>query len=42
MLADAKAMPANLLLNTGPLPNGAVHPDDIKTLKAVGRRLRNQ
>ncbi len=41
MLADAKAMPANLLLNTGPLPDGSIHADDIKTLKEVGRRLRN-
>ena len=42
MLAGAKAMPANLLLNTGPLPDGSVHPDDIKTLKAVGQRLRKK
>ncbi|MDG1300565.1 MAG: alpha-L-fucosidase [Opitutae bacterium] len=40
MLKKAKAMPANLLLNTVPLPDGSVHPDDIKTLKDVGRRLR--
>ncbi len=39
MLRDAKAMPANLLLNTGPLPDGSVHPEDVKTLKEVGRRL---
>ncbi len=42
MLADAKAMPANLLLNTGPLPDGSIHPDDIKTIKEVGQRLREQ
>jgi alpha-L-fucosidase len=40
MLEKAKAMPANLLLNTGLLPDGSVHPDDVKTLKEVGRRLR--
>jgi len=40
MLKHAAEMPANLLLNTGPLPNGAIHPDDIKTLREVGRRLR--
>ncbi len=40
MLKDAKAMPANLLLNTGPLPDGSIHPEDIKTLKTVGRLLR--
>jgi alpha-L-fucosidase len=41
MLADAQAMPANLLLNTGPMPDGSVHVDDVKTLKEVGRRLRS-
>lgn len=40
MLAKARAMPANLLLNTGPLPDGSIHPDDVRTLKTVGRRLR--
>ncbi|MBT3193790.1 MAG: alpha-L-fucosidase precursor [Verrucomicrobia bacterium] len=40
MLKKAKAMPANLLLNTGPLPDGSIHPDDIETLRAVGQRLR--
>jgi alpha-L-fucosidase len=40
MLEKAKAMPANLLLNTGPLPDGSIHPEDIKTLNAIGRRLR--
>ena len=40
LLAEAKAMPANLLLNTGPLPDGSIHPEDIKTLKEVGQRLR--
>lgn len=41
MLAKAGEMKANLLLNTGPLPSGSIHPDDIKTLKEVGSRLRN-
>ncbi len=40
MLAEAKAMDANLLLNVGPLPDGSIHPDDIATLKEVGRRLQ--
>ncbi len=39
-LAGAKSMNANLLLNTGPLPDGSIHPDDVKTLREVGRRLR--
>lgn len=37
MLAHAKEVPANLLLNTGPLPDGSVHPVDVKTLKEIGR-----
>lgn len=41
MLAKAEGMNANLLLNTGPLPNGSIHPDDVKTLKEVGWRLRS-
>ena len=40
MLARAKSLSANLLLNSGPLPNGAIHPSDVKTLAEVGRRLR--
>jgi len=40
MLKKAEKLNANLLLNTGPLPDGLIHPDDVKTLKEVGRRLR--
>ncbi|MBU3011354.1 alpha-L-fucosidase [Polaribacter vadi] len=40
MLAHTKKMKANLLLNIGPLPDGTVFPDDIKTLKEVGKRLK--
>jgi len=40
MLARADTLGANLLLNTGPLPDGAICPADVKTLKEVGRRLR--
>jgi alpha-L-fucosidase len=32
--------PANLLLNTGPLGDGSIHVEDVKTLREVGRRLR--
>lgn len=42
MLAEAKDRNANLLLNTGPLPDGSIHPDDEATLREVGRRLREQ
>jgi alpha-L-fucosidase len=31
---------ANLLLNTGPLGDGSIHPEDEHTLREVGRRLR--
>ena len=40
MLDHAGKMPANLLLNTGPLPDGSIHPVDVKTLAEVGKRLR--
>ncbi|MDM8005161.1 MAG: alpha-L-fucosidase [Phycisphaerae bacterium] len=38
MLADARAQNANLLLNTGPLADGSIHPDDQATLREAGRR----
>lgn len=38
MLADAKAMNANLLLNIGPLPDGALPEEDMRVLEEVGRR----
>ncbi|TWU35032.1 alpha-L-fucosidase [Novipirellula artificiosorum] len=40
MLQKAKAIQANLLLNTGPLPDGSIHPEDQATLREVGKRLR--
>lgn len=40
MLALAAKQRANLLLNTGPLPDGSLHPGDVATLREVGRRLR--
>lgn len=30
----------NLLMNTGPLPDGSIHPVDVATLKEVGRRIK--
>ncbi len=41
MLANASNLNANLLLNTGPLPDGSIHPEDVKTLREVGRRIRS-
>ena len=32
----------NLVMNTGPLPDGSIHPVDVKTLKEVGRRVRDK
>ena len=40
MLEKANSLNANLLLNTGPLPDGSIHAEDVATLKAVGERLR--
>lgn len=42
MLAKARSLPANLLLNTGPLPDGSIHAEDLQTLREVGRRLRER
>jgi alpha-L-fucosidase len=39
MLQRAADVPANLLLNTGPLDDGSIHPEDEATLREVGRRL---
>ncbi len=32
----------NLLMNTGPLADGSIHPTDVKTLREVGRRIRQE
>lgn len=40
MLANAAGRRCNLLLNTGPLGDGSIHPDDDATLREVGRRIR--
>ncbi len=42
MLAKARSFPANLLLNTGPLPDGSIHSEDAQTLREAGRRIREQ
>jgi len=39
-LAEAAQGPANLLLNTGPAPDGSIHSQDEATLSEVGRRLK--
>ena len=40
MVRTAWAVPANLLLNTGPLPDGSILPEDERTLREVGAKLR--
>ncbi|MCX7817721.1 MAG: alpha-L-fucosidase [Kiritimatiellae bacterium] len=41
-LAAALGQQCNLLMNTGPLPEGEIHPDDVATLRECGRRIRAQ
>lgn len=40
MLEHADNVNANLLLNTGPMPDGSIPPVDIETLTEVGKRLK--
>ncbi len=42
MLKKAADYPANLLLNTGPLPSGQMHPEDVKVLREVGKLIKTQ
>jgi alpha-L-fucosidase len=42
MLAGADRQNSNLLLNTGPLPDGSIHAEDTRTLHEVGRRIRSR
>lgn len=39
-LGNAYAARCNLLMNTGPLPEGDIHPADVATLRECGRRIR--
>jgi len=39
MLKKANSYPANLLLNTGPLPSGEIPPEDVKVLREVGKEI---
>lgn len=41
-LVRARARGANLLLNTGPLPDGSIDPEDAENLRQVGTRLRQE
>lgn len=42
LLADAFAQDANLTLNTGPLPDGSIHPADVAALREAGQRIRQK
>jgi len=42
MLERAKKLNANLLLNTGPLPDGSIPEEDVSILTEVGKRLKAQ
>lgn len=42
LLRDCRRWNANLLLNTGPLPDGSIDPEDEPVLRAVGSRLRRE
>ena len=39
MYHDARAENANLLLNTGLMPDGSIYPGDVATLQAVGKKI---
>ena len=39
-LAAARSANANLLLNTGPMPDGSIHPQHARVLREIGQRIR--
>ncbi|MBC8125671.1 MAG: alpha-L-fucosidase, partial [Gloeobacteraceae cyanobacterium ES-bin-144] len=41
-LAQANDKNCNLLMNTGPLGDGSIHPIDVKTLREVGDHIRTK
>jgi alpha-L-fucosidase len=40
MLVRAAGQNSNLLLNTGPMPNGKIQPENVKTLKEMGAWMK--
>lgn len=40
MLIRAAGQNSNLLLNTGPMPNGKIQPENVKTLKEIGAWMK--
>ena len=41
-LREARRQGYNLLLNTGPLPDGSIDPEDDAVLREVGERIRTE
>ncbi|MBL7140970.1 MAG: alpha-L-fucosidase [Planctomycetes bacterium] len=41
-LATARKVGANLLLNTGPMGDGSIVPEEAERLRAMGKRIRDQ
>jgi alpha-L-fucosidase len=41
-LAYALKNNCNMLTNTGPLPDGSIHEEDVKSLREVGKRIRER
>jgi len=41
-LSDAGAQGCNLLLNTGPLPDGSLDPEDVPVLTKIGERIHRE
>jgi alpha-L-fucosidase len=41
-LTEAARAKANLLINTGPLGDGSIHPEDVASLREVGARIRKE
>ena len=42
MLKKTISYPTILLLNTGLLPSGEMHPEDVKVLREVGKEIKNR
>ena len=42
LLADSFAQKANLTINTGPLPDGSIHPSDVTALREAGARIKEK
>lgn len=42
LLSEIVSKGCNLLLNTGPLPDGSIDPQDAETLRQVGDRIRRE